>query len=80
MSAARFLAVFLAMCATDFVYARYTWHAARRNAWRAAGFASAIILCGSFVTMSYVGNHWALIPAACGAFCGTFTAVKWGKS
>jgi len=71
-------AVFAMMCATDVVYARYTWHAAQRNPLRAGLFAVAIILCTGFVTTSYVANHWALIPAACGAFVGTFTAVKWG--
>ena len=42
----------------------------------AATYSSGIILAGGITVISYTENHWMILPAAAGAFIGTFFAVK----
>ena len=72
-----FFAVFCAMTLTDFVWARYTKAIADGRIWPASSLSVAIIMCGAYVTTSYVENHWNLIPAGLGAFAGTWISMKW---
>jgi uncharacterized membrane protein YfcA len=68
--------VFAAMTALDFVFAEYTRATADRHAIKASLWASTIIVLTGFVTTSYVENHWLMIPAAIGAFAGTWLSVR----
>jgi hypothetical protein len=73
-------AVFAAMFALDFFWARYTAAVTDKAAAKAAGWAAFIILVSGFVTTSYVHDHWLLIPAAFGAFAGTYAAIRFRRS
>jgi hypothetical protein len=33
-------------------------------------------LLGSLAVISYTSNHWLLVPAMLGAFCGTWVGMK----
>jgi uncharacterized membrane protein YfcA len=36
----------------------------------------ACYILGSAAVISYTTNHWLVIPAMAGAFCGTFAGMK----
>ena len=75
MTALEPLGVFTALTVLDFVWARYTYAMTNKKTLRAGGYAAMIIGLGGFATISYTSNHWLLLPAAAGAFCGTVLAV-----
>lgn len=68
--------VFIAMFALDFVWARYTFAMTQKRAGAAATYSAVIIGLGGASTINYVSDHWMLIPAAAGAFAGTWLAVE----
>lgn len=72
----RFGAVVIMMALVDICYAKYTLTVANLQAVRAAGWASAIIGCSSFITVSYVGDKTLVIAAIIGAFIGTYLVVS----
>jgi hypothetical protein len=69
-------AVFFAMLALDFVWARYTHAITDRRAYAAAHYGAAIILLSGFGVTQYAGEPILLIPAALGAWLGTFIATR----
>lgn len=70
-----YVLVFLAMALLDGLWAAYVQATANDSIIQASTLATAIILTTGFVTVSYVNNRWNLIPAALGAFVGTFIAM-----
>jgi hypothetical protein len=70
------LLTFCGMTALDFVWARYTLTTAEKQPWWAGGYASVLIILSGVVTLTYVNDPWMLIPAAGGAFAGTFLSIK----
>jgi NAD/NADP transhydrogenase alpha subunit len=71
--------VFAAMFALDYVWARYTAHVADKRAGLAGAWAIGICLLSGFVTTKYVHDAWLLLPAALGAFGGTWAAIEWQR-
>lgn len=71
-----FFGVFIAMTALDFVWAEYTKAVAAKRPVRAALTASCIIALSGVVTTQYVENHYLLVAAVMGAFCGTYLAMR----
>lgn len=69
------LLVFLAYIALDYVFARYIKATAEKRPMPAGIWSAAILAFTGFVTVSYVSNPWMLIPAALGAFVGTYLSV-----
>lgn len=69
-------AVFVSMTVADFIWAEYTKAVAAKTAIVAGLWAIGIITVGGFATISYVADHWLIIPAAIGAFCGTVISVS----
>lgn len=74
--AALHLFVFVACFALDFVWAYYTKAVTERAEWRAAWWAAGIMVLGGIGQIGYVNDPVLLIPAALGAFGGTFAAIK----
>jgi hypothetical protein len=73
----QWLLVFAAIFLLDFVYARYNLATAQKRMWASAHYAAIIILLGGFGAVSYTQDPFLLIPAAGGAWCGTFMSVRW---
>lgn len=71
-----YILVFVSTTLADVAWTKYTLAVAEKRATRAAGWSAAIVLFGAFNIVTYVGDHWALIPAALGAFVGTLWAVR----
>lgn len=70
------VAVFAALFALDFVWARYTHALTGGRAFVAAHYAAAIIVLSGFGITQYASEPILLIPAGLGAWLGTFIAVK----
>lgn len=73
------LFAFVAMAFLDFIWAEYTKAVTAGRVWVAAGLGSALFLMGGGVAISYVQDHWLLVPAACGSFLGTVLSLKFGS-
>lgn len=72
-----FIAVFFAVFFADISWTFYIRRVAQGKVLQAAVFSAIILLLGGITTMSYVTNgRLTVIPAVCGAFCGTFVAMK----
>lgn len=75
-----YVIVFAAMFALDFVWAYYTRAIQRHAALPAALWAVGIIVLGGIGQIGYVNDPVLLIPAALGAFGGTFAAIHWSAA
>lgn len=70
-----YVLVFLAVALADVCWTKYFLEAANKNATKAAAWSAVIVLLGSYTTVEYVGNALLVIPAALGAFAGTYLTV-----
>jgi hypothetical protein len=73
------LAVFAMVFGLDLVWARYTIAVAARRPMAASLYAAFIFSVGGLTTMAYMTDKWMLVPAALGAFAGTYVATRRGK-
>jgi hypothetical protein len=74
------LLVFFAVAIVDVFWTRYFQATAEKKATQAGIFSSFIILFGAISTRAYVHDGWLIIPAALGAYLGTYLTVKYHKS
>lgn len=68
--------VFVVYVVFDILYALYVLCVSRKKVLAASFISSALYSLGAYGVMSYLHNPWYLIPLACGAFAGTYIAVK----
>ncbi len=73
---AQWVAVFGGMVILDFIWVGYVKALQVSTALRAGAWAGFMIVTSGFVQISYVSDHWLLIPAGLGAFVGTWSAVE----
>ena len=71
-----YLIAFISMAVLDFMWAIYTKKVTDGKAVGAAVYASILLVINATVIVSFVNNHWMLIPASLGAYVGTYYAVK----
>lgn len=71
----RCISVGSATALSDWVWANYMLGVTSRMALEASLWASAVIILGAFVVLSYVDDKRLIIPAAIGAFIGTYLAL-----
>ncbi len=60
------------MFALDMVWALYTQAVITNSPFRASSFAAIIQFLSAALVLEYVSNPWLIIPAALGAFTGTY--------
>jgi len=70
---------FFALFFTDIFYTYYLKSVQEERALRASCWAVLVFLVACFAVIEYTTNHMLLIPAAFGAFCGTFVGMKLRK-
>jgi hypothetical protein len=70
------LLTFFALFFTDILYTHYIKSVNERNALRASVLAVMVFLIASVAVIEYTTNHWLLIPACLGAFCGTYVSLR----
>jgi len=51
-------------------------HRRHRRTRRASGWSAVIILLSACTVVAYTTNRWMVVPAALGAYVGTFVAVR----
>jgi hypothetical protein len=69
--------VFVVYVVFDVLYALYVLCVSRHQPVYAAGISSILYSLGAVGVMHYLHNTWYLLPLACGAFLGTYIAVKY---
>lgn len=67
---------FTGMAALDMVWARYTMAVMARAPHRAGLLASGIMALNALVTLTYVDDWLMILPAAAGAYAGTWLATR----
>ena len=71
-----YVLAFVAMFLTDVFYTYYLKAVQGEQTLRASSWATIIYIVAAFAVIEYNTNHLLLIPAALGAFCGTFVGMK----
>jgi uncharacterized membrane protein YfcA len=74
-----YILVFFTMMSTDFFWGVYIKAMAKHQAITASIFGAFIMLCGAFTAISYIEDHWALIPATIGGMIGTYISAKYSN-
>lgn len=75
----KYIFVFAAMLALDFIYAEYTKACADRRRLWASAMAGVMPLFLGYLAISYVGDPTTIAAACLGAFCGTWLSLKYGR-
>ena len=71
--------VFIAMFVLDFAFGFYTRKTSEGAEHSASFWATIILLLNGYVITAYVDDIWLIIPAAIGAYWGTYAAIKIDK-
>lgn len=66
---------FLAMFLTDLAWALYVSAIKANEPLTASLWAVALFVLGAFAVIGYTRNRWLVLPAAVGAFAGTYAGV-----
>jgi uncharacterized protein YebE (UPF0316 family) len=74
-----YLLAFSAMFFTDIFYTYYLKAVYDENILKASSWATIVYVIAAVAVIEYNANHMLLIPAAIGAFCGTFVGMKLRK-
>ena len=75
-----YLLAFFAIFFTDIFYTYYLKAVHEEHAVRASCWATIVYIIAAIAIIEYNTNHWLLIPAGIGAFCGTFVGMKLRKN
>ena len=70
-----YILTFLAVFFVDIFYTYYLKAVTESRALTASIWGAVVWLIGSLAVIEYTANHWLLIPACIGAFCGTYVGI-----
>lgn len=70
------IVVFLVTAVSDTLWAVYIRRVTDGKSFSASTLSAIIIIAGGLVAIEYISNNWYLLPAALGAFVGTFFTIK----
>ena len=70
-----YILTFFAVFFTDIFYTYYLKSVQEEKVINASIWATIVFLVACFAVINYMANHWLLIPAGAGAFCGTFVGM-----
>lgn len=71
-----YIFTFIAVFFVDIFYTYYLKTVNENKALTASLWGAIVWLIGSLAVIEYTANHWLLIPACLGAFCGTYVGIK----
>ena len=74
-----YITTFFAIFLLDIVYTYYLRCVTNDNMLGASSWSVACCILGSVAVINYTTNHWLMIPACLGAFCGTYVGMKMKK-
>jgi len=73
------LITFFALFFTDVFYTYYIKAVNESKALFSSIWAVVVFLIASVAVINYTTDHWLLIPACLGAFCGTYVGILFRK-
>lgn len=73
------LKVFALLAVLDFVWTRCIWSVNSGGAVVAAAWSTAFYVLSTLVVLDVVKQPWLILPAAAGAFVGTWATVWWKR-
>lgn len=68
--------IFTAVFVIDILYTFYLKAVQDSKPLIASGLASIVYVLACVVVINYTTDNWLLIPAALGAFCGTYVGIR----
>ena len=71
-----YITTFFALFLLDIVYTYYLRCVQYEQVLKASAWSVACYVLGSVAVINYTTNHWLIIPAMVGAFCGTYVGMK----
>jgi uncharacterized membrane protein YfcA len=71
-----YITTFFALFFTDVFYTYYLRSVQNDETLKASVWSVIVFFIASIVVINYTSDHWLLIPACLGAFCGTFVGMK----
>ncbi len=71
-----YIITFFALFFTDVFYTYYLRSVQNDQVLRASIWAVVVFVIAAIAVVNYTTNHWLLIPACLGAFCGTYVGMK----
>ena len=74
-----YIETFLLVFATDILYTYYLRAVNEDRALVASLWSVACTFTASVAVINYTTDHWMLIPACLGAFCGTWVGIRLRK-
>lgn len=74
-----YITTFFALFFTDVFYTYYLRSVQNDEAIKSSIWAVVVFFIASIAVINYTTDHMLLIPAALGAFCGTFVGMKLRK-
>ena len=75
-----YILTFFAVFALDLVYTYYLKCVAEDRRIMASVWSVACYLGASIAVINYTTNHWLLLPALAGAFCGTYAGMLFSRA
>jgi hypothetical protein len=70
-----YVVTFFAVFFTDIFYTYYLRAVQEEQTMKASLWASIVFIVACVAVINYTTNHWLLIPAGVGAFCGTYVGM-----
>lgn len=71
--------VFILMFVLDVIWVRCVWSVHEGSAWVAAAWSTAFYIVSTLVVLDVVKQPWLILPAAAGAYVGTFATIWWRR-
>jgi uncharacterized membrane protein YfcA len=71
-----YIVTFFALFFTDVFYTYYLRAVNNNEVLKSSLWAVVVFVIAAIAVVNYTTDHWLLIPAALGAFCGTFVGMK----
>ena len=71
-----YIITFLALFFTDVFYTYYLRSVQNNEVLKSSLWAVVVFAIAALAVVNYTTNHWLLIPACLGAFCGTYVGMK----
>jgi hypothetical protein len=75
-----YIVTFFAVFFTDIFYTYYLKAVQDEQVMRASMWAAVVFLIACVAVINYTTNYWLLVPAAVGAFCGTWVGMRLRKN
>ena len=73
------VATFFALFFTDVFYTYYLKAVNNNKPLLSSFWAVIVFFIASVAVINYTTDHWLLIPACLGAFCGTYVGIRFAK-